>query len=94
MPRQEWGSKHRCEDCGARFYDLERSTIKCPRCGKPVVLQSVEDLHSRRKNVVHQAASDLKDHDDNGDDGEFDTVDDVESVSLENIQDVSTEDID
>jgi uncharacterized protein (TIGR02300 family) len=28
----EWGAKHTCQSCGAKFYDLQRSPIVCPRC--------------------------------------------------------------
>ena len=35
MAKEEWGSKRSCLNpaCGARFYDLKRNPIVCPRCG-------------------------------------------------------------
>ena len=33
MAKPEWGSKHTCEKCGARFYDLGRVPAVCPTCG-------------------------------------------------------------
>ncbi len=33
MPKTEWGVKRLCLSCGARFYDLRRSPIVCPKCG-------------------------------------------------------------
>ena len=33
MTKPEWGNKHTCEKCGARFYDLKRSPAVCPTCG-------------------------------------------------------------
>ncbi len=32
MPKPEWGSKHICHNCGARYYDLRRDPIVCPKC--------------------------------------------------------------
>jgi uncharacterized protein (TIGR02300 family) len=33
VAKPEWGSKRICQSCGARFYDLRRSPIECPKCG-------------------------------------------------------------
>ena len=33
MPKPEWGVKRSCLSCGARFYDLNRDPIVCPKCG-------------------------------------------------------------
>ena len=30
---RELGSKHECPECGAKFYDLGREPIVCPKCG-------------------------------------------------------------
>lgn len=39
MGKQEpkWGRKRECPECGARFYDLERDPIVCPKCGAPYI---------------------------------------------------------
>jgi len=33
MAKPEWGTKRVCQSCGAHFYDLRRSSIRCPKCG-------------------------------------------------------------
>ena len=33
MAKSEWGSKCLCNACGARFYDLKRNPVACPKCG-------------------------------------------------------------
>ncbi|MFN4090453.1 MAG: TIGR02300 family protein [Alphaproteobacteria bacterium] len=33
MANPELGTKRTCLQCGVRFYDLERTTIVCPKCG-------------------------------------------------------------
>jgi uncharacterized protein (TIGR02300 family) len=33
MAKREWGTKRRCQSCGAAFYDLGKQPITCPKCG-------------------------------------------------------------
>lgn len=33
MTKPEWGVKRYCGGCGARFYDMRRDPIVCPKCG-------------------------------------------------------------
>lgn len=33
MAKPELGSKRQCQSCGAKFFDLNRSPIVCPKCG-------------------------------------------------------------
>lgn len=33
MAKPEWGTKRLCQSCGAKFYDLMRTPITCPKCG-------------------------------------------------------------
>ncbi len=33
MVKAEWGQKRMCQSCGARFYDMRRTPIVCPKCG-------------------------------------------------------------
>ena len=32
MSKPEWGAKRICPSCGARFYDMRRQPITCPKC--------------------------------------------------------------
>ncbi len=34
MVKATWGTKRTCQNCAARFYDLGKSPIKCPKCGR------------------------------------------------------------
>jgi predicted RNA-binding Zn-ribbon protein involved in translation (DUF1610 family) len=36
----EWGTKRTCQSCTARFYDLRRSPILCPKCGETFEIQT------------------------------------------------------
>lgn len=33
MAKPELGGKRQCQNCGAKFFDLNRSPIVCPKCG-------------------------------------------------------------
>ena len=33
MAKPEWGTKCTCQECGAKFYDLRRPEVACPKCG-------------------------------------------------------------
>ena len=53
MVKPELGSKHHCEHCGARFFDLNASPIACPKCGTVV--------EGAPRAVPHVAKADEKD---------------------------------
>jgi uncharacterized protein (TIGR02300 family) len=46
VAKTEWGLKRICQSCGARFYDLGKSPISCPKCG--AVFDPEAILKSRR----------------------------------------------
>ena len=33
MPKPELGTKRQCQHCGAKFFDLGKNPIVCPKCG-------------------------------------------------------------
>ena len=55
MTKPEWGRKHTCSNCGAKFYDLEKVPVICPSCGHKIVVQSV--LKSRRSAPAETTAA-------------------------------------
>ncbi len=32
MANPEWGTKRICQNCGTKFYDMQRDPITCPKC--------------------------------------------------------------
>ncbi len=46
MAKPEWGSKRICPSCGARYYDLLREPVICPKCATPFDAEAF--LKSRR----------------------------------------------
>jgi len=35
VAKPEWGAKRICPSCGARYYDLLREPVVCPKCSTP-----------------------------------------------------------
>ncbi len=41
LPEADWGLKHTCQECSAKYYDMGRSPITCPLCGALLVEKTV-----------------------------------------------------
>ncbi len=55
MNKEEWGIKRICLFCGTKFYDLNKSPILCPICGKefdPEYLLKKKSKIEQEKNLV------------------------------------------
>jgi uncharacterized protein (TIGR02300 family) len=46
LTKAEWGTKRACPHCGAKFYDMMKSPIVCPKCEK--VVEPEAPTRSRR----------------------------------------------
>ena len=51
MPKPEFGKKVICNNCEAKFYDLNRKPAICPHCGTEYVESSSERLTTNAKQV-------------------------------------------
>jgi uncharacterized protein (TIGR02300 family) len=45
LAKPELGTKHQCQNCGAKFFDLNKDPIVCPKCG--TVFQGVAAARAR-----------------------------------------------
>jgi uncharacterized protein (TIGR02300 family) len=108
MPKDEWGTKRVCPNCGTRFYDLCRDPMTCPACGHSfdlaALLSGKSTVTTPPKSIGPMPDSGL-DHDAevlDDDDTDVDLDDDVleddadgdDSVDLDEIADVAAEDDD
>ena len=89
MAKPELGTKRQCLSCGAKFYDLGRDPITCPKCSAvftPVVLPRRSDVAAKAQPVdeaeVEVAAVDAP---------ELVSLDDVEAE--ENGKDLPIDDV-
>ncbi len=51
MPKPEFGKKIICNNCEAKFYDLNRKPAICPHCGTEYVDPSNETISTKAKQV-------------------------------------------
>ena len=54
--KPEWGVKRICHHCGARFYDLHRTPILCPKCATPYDPEQLLKSRRSRSSAVSDAA--------------------------------------
>jgi hypothetical protein len=54
VTKLEWGTKRACQSCSARFYDMRRSPIVCPKCGEVFELQTLGRRTRNRAPVVDE----------------------------------------
>ena len=88
LTKSDLGTKRTCTDCGARFYDLKRQPIICPKCGATHVPEQVVRPKRARttppkeaaRSVPAAAAVEKVADDDLGDDVDDDVDDDDESL--------------
>lgn len=57
----EWGTKRACQSCAARFYDMRRSPIICPKCGETFEIQTPGRRSRSRAAMGDVAAKPLED---------------------------------
>ncbi len=83
MVKAELGTKRTCPSCAARFYDLLKNPIVCPKCGVSFVaatlLPSKAELPAAPKPVKKVVV-------------EAEETPDVELVSLEDVEEPDTDD--
>ena len=80
MAKPEWGAKHLCQGCGAKFYDMGRTPVTCPSCDEPVVVATPGRTRRVRKEEVKAepvAANDEAKKPKDGDEALASEVDDL-----------------
>ncbi|MHA1528174.1 MAG: TIGR02300 family protein [Alphaproteobacteria bacterium] len=87
MPKAEWGVKRTCLGCGARFYDLKRDPIVCPKCDAELDIAVAQKPKRARPTAVKV---DVKKTVDLIDDA--DTDDDTDSASDDAVLETDNDD--
>jgi uncharacterized protein (TIGR02300 family) len=101
VSKPEWGAKHTCQSCGAKFYDLLRSPIVCPRCDTEVNADTPQRNRRARPTPAKAAAAtaaveaaspdELDDLDETEDQED---LEDVEDIDLETDDETAVEEVD
>ena len=94
MAKPEWGTKRLCTSCGARFYDLNRQPIECPKCHVVIDPDQVTRLKRSRsapqEEVKAKAVKVAETEEDLGLEGEeIEDVDEDEDDVLEDASDLA-----
>ncbi len=58
MAKPDLGIKRQCQNCGAKFFDLGRSPILCPKCG--TTFQAAAVSRAAPRNVVADDEADTE----------------------------------
>ena len=88
MAKPEWGAKRICHNCGARYYDMRRDPIICPKCGTEFDPEAV--LKSKRAKAADRIApTEIPEADDQLDVITDDLIDADETEEEEVIEDTS-----
>jgi uncharacterized protein (TIGR02300 family) len=54
VPKPELGTKRQCQNCGAKFFDLAKDPIVCPKCGTVYEVASMPARSSARGKAVEE----------------------------------------
>ncbi|MBV8851129.1 MAG: TIGR02300 family protein [Methylobacteriaceae bacterium] len=54
MPKPELGTKRQCQNCGAKFFDLAKDPIVCPKCGTVYQVAPLPTRASARAKAVEE----------------------------------------
>ena len=57
MAKPELGTKRLCGACGAKFYDLNKETIVCPKCGTVFIVAPVVSRSRPEPAIVRPVAA-------------------------------------
>lgn len=74
MAKPELGSKHKCQNCGTKFFDLMKDPVVCPKCGTVQTVMAPSPVRAARSAPASTA---------NRDDEETETENGAEVMSLE-----------
>ena len=56
---KKFGEKSTCTKCGIKFYNLNKSSTPCPKCGEAQVKNKEKKIPNKKKRVVKEASVDL-----------------------------------
>ena len=82
MPKPEFGKKVICNNCEAKFYDLNRKPAICPHCGTEYEDQANEKIETTAKQVFIDEVDTVADDNLVGSDAS-ESITDVEEIELE-----------
>lgn len=99
MVKPELGTKRTCPNCSARFYDLAKDPIECPKCGYSFVAESLLPSKMEQQAAVAPVSKVEPEVEEEAEDIELVSLEDVEEDTKDEeeeevppIEDVEIED--
>lgn len=94
MAKPEWGAKRQCKSCGAKFYDLNRVPVMCPKCETELVIEPESPPRPVAKpepkpKTAKPAVAPVAANDDSDVDEELLTLEDDEASEEDYLEDAS-----
>jgi len=83
VAKPELGTKRLCQSCGAKFYDLSKDPIVCPKCGTVFVAMAIASTRGRQAEAANRPVDD--------EDADGDAAGGPEMVSLDEVEAEETE---
>ncbi len=99
MAKSDWGEKRECQECQARFYDLKRDPIMCPKCEAVVRVEPPKRMRpvAKKQAVEAPKVAAIAEIESDVEKSEEDLVDDelveVESDGSENNEESGEDDL-
>lgn len=93
MSKPEWGTKRTCTHCGARFYDLNKRPIICPKCEGENEAEVAPKLRRSKDSKVAKPAKAIKEPIET-EEAEVETDDDLGADVIEDTTDLGEDDED
>ena len=94
LPKVELGTKHTCESCGAKFYDMKKTPPTCPSCGAVVEIETKRKSRTARPEEAKRKPVPVKDAEIEDDEEEVEDIDeDAADALLEDEEDDDDDDI-
>jgi uncharacterized protein (TIGR02300 family) len=78
VAKPELGTKRQCQSCGAKFYDLSKDPILCPKCGTVFQAMAIAPTRGRPEPVASRVVEE--------EDTELDAAAGPELVSLDEVE--------
>jgi uncharacterized protein (TIGR02300 family) len=79
MTKPELGTKRLCANCSARYYDLNKTPITCPKCGTPFEVVPVLSVTTRPRPDQRAAARKAEVETDQAKGAEFISLEDADA---------------
>lgn len=88
MVKAEWGLKRACLSCGAKFYDMQRDPIVCPKCETVFDPEAATKLKRSRQAPEEKAKPKAAAKTESSDDDTLEESDDSDDDVLEDTSDL------